>query len=111
MDRGRGLVLLKRFAEAEPLLAESRAIFTKTPPPLKHFPTWAECWHGASMVGLRRYDKAEPLLLAAERKLRGSRIATRRHHREAEEQLVRLYENWDKPEQAAQWRRELAANR
>jgi tetratricopeptide (TPR) repeat protein/tRNA A-37 threonylcarbamoyl transferase component Bud32 len=110
-DLGRGLVSLGRFAEAEPLLAESRAIFTKAPPPMKYFPAWAECWHGASMVGLRRYAEAEPLLLAAERKLRGSPLATRRHHREAEEQLIRLYENWDKPEQAAKWRGELAGTR
>ncbi len=110
-DLGRGLVSLGKFAEAEPLLAEGRAMFAKAPPSLKYFPIWTECWHGASLAGLRRHAEAEPILLAAERKLRGSTLAPRRCHRDAVEQLVKLYEGWDRPEQAAKWRGELAGSR
>ena len=53
-------MLLGKFEEAERALAESLSVFTKAAPPLPHYPAWVECWYGASLRGLRRYDEAEP---------------------------------------------------
>jgi serine/threonine protein kinase/Flp pilus assembly protein TadD len=109
MDQGRSLVLLGKFAEAEVSLVESLAVFAKSPPFLLHYAAWAECWYGSSLAGQRRYAEAEPHLLAAERGLREARTTPRRHYRQAVEQLVKLYDSWSKPEQAARWRKELTA--
>ena len=52
---------------------------------------------------------AESDLLAAERTLRVTPMAPRRHCREAAEQLIKLYDAWGKPVEAAKWRKALAA--
>jgi tetratricopeptide (TPR) repeat protein len=104
MDRGRGLVILKQFVEAETDLTESLAIFAKAAPFLPHFPGWAECWLGASLAGQGRHTEAERHLLAAEKKLREAPTTPRRHYVMCAEQLVKLYESWGKPDQAAKWR-------
>jgi tetratricopeptide (TPR) repeat protein len=109
MDQGRSLVLLGKFAEAEVPLVESLAILAKSPPFLPHYAAWAECWYGASLAGQRRYAEAEPHLLAAEKGLRQARTTPRRHYRQAVEQLVKFYEAWRKPDQAARWRTKLTA--
>jgi len=107
LDQGRGLVMLGKFVEAEALLAESVAIFAKSTPPLPHHPAWAECWYGACLAGERRYPEAETHLLAAERNLRDAPATPRRCYRQALEQVVKLYESWGKPDQAARWRTRL----
>jgi hypothetical protein len=109
MDLGRGLVLLKRFDDADAALSESISIFARSQPFLPHYPAWSKCWLGASLAGQRRYVEAEPHLLAAEKGLREARTTPRRHYRQAVEQLVKLYEDWGKPDQAARWRIELTA--
>jgi non-specific serine/threonine protein kinase/serine/threonine-protein kinase len=109
MDHGRGLVMLGKLVEAEVLLAESVAIFGKSSAPMPHYPAWAECWYGASLAGQRRYAEAEPHLLKAETRLREARTRPRRYYRQAVEQLVKLYQSWNKPDQAAQWQKELMA--
>lgn len=53
------------------------------------------------------YDQAEPLLLEA---LEGRRIKlgdTHPHTLESWNNLITLYEAWDKPEKANQWRAKL----
>jgi tetratricopeptide (TPR) repeat protein/tRNA A-37 threonylcarbamoyl transferase component Bud32 len=108
-DLGHGLVLLKRFDEAEAPLSESVSIFAGSQPSFPHYPAWCKCWYGASLAGQHRYAKAEPHLLAAEKGLREARSTPPRHYRQAVEQLVKLYEAWGKPEEAARWRTELTA--
>jgi tetratricopeptide (TPR) repeat protein len=108
MDLGRGLVLLKKFDEAEAALSESLPIFARTPQePSPYYPAWAECWYGASLAGQRRYPDAEPHLLAAEKGLREARSTPPRHYRQALEQLAKLYDAWGKPDEAARWRTKL----
>jgi tetratricopeptide (TPR) repeat protein/tRNA A-37 threonylcarbamoyl transferase component Bud32 len=110
MDHGRGLVLLNKFDEAEPALSESVSIFAKSPNAVAaHYPTWSECWYGASLAGQRRYAKAEPHLLSAEKELRAARTIPRRQYRQAVEQLVKLYEAWGKADAAARWRTKVLA--
>jgi len=109
MDLGRGLVLLGEFTEAEVALSESLGILRKSNPYLPHYVAWLECWYGASLAGQHRYAEAERHLLAAEKGLRAAPTCPRRHYRQAVEHLVKLYEAWGKPDEAGQWRKELAA--
>jgi hypothetical protein len=50
MDLGRGLVLLKRFHEAEAALPESVSIFARSRPLLPHYPAWSECWRFSGAI-------------------------------------------------------------
>jgi hypothetical protein len=109
MDLGRGLVLLREFAKADAALDESLASFAKSSTFLPHYRPWAECWYVASLVGQRPYAEAKPHLLAAEKGLREARTTPPRHYRQCMEQLVKLYEDWGKPDEATRWRTELAA--
>jgi tetratricopeptide (TPR) repeat protein len=63
---------------------------------------------GGARAAAGEFDKAEPLLLEAERTLRTSTALAGRPRREATERLVKLYEGWGKPDDAARWRAELS---
>jgi hypothetical protein len=64
-----------------------------------------------SLLGQGRQAEAEPLVIAGYEgmKARESRIAVpdRSRLREAAERIVRLYEEWNKPGQAATWKAKL----
>ena len=66
---------------------------------------------GGSLLGQGRYAEAEPLVVQGYEgmKARESRIAVpfRSRLREAAERVIRLYEAWGKPEQAAAWKQKL----
>jgi tetratricopeptide (TPR) repeat protein len=69
--------------------------------------------HGAALAGLNRRADAESALLRGYEGLVAQReslpLTLRdRYPREAARRLVALYEAWDKPDDAAAWRRELA---
>jgi tetratricopeptide (TPR) repeat protein len=68
---------------------------------------------GASLAGERRYDEAEPLLLTAYATMiqRRDKIPapSQPDLESAGTEIVRLYEDWGKPDQAAQWRSKLTA--
>jgi tetratricopeptide (TPR) repeat protein len=51
--------------------------------------------------------EAEPLLLEGQEAVQQHPAAERQYKRNALERLVRLYEAWDKPDHAAQWRTSL----
>jgi tetratricopeptide (TPR) repeat protein len=108
-DLGHGLVLLGRHEEAEANLAEALRMYEKARPYGEYFRGWAKCWHGASLAGLGRQPEAETELLDAERILRESPMTPRRHYRAVVEQLIRLYNAWGKPGEAANWQKALAA--
>jgi hypothetical protein len=73
---------------------------------------------GASLLGQRKFDKAEPLLTGgyvglktydAKNPASPWDVAWRlKHLTEAGERVVRLYDEWGKPEKAAEWRANLA---
>jgi len=71
----------------------------------------AQAFLGACLSAQRRYAEAEPLLLSgyAGMRQRASRMPARQKNwiRSAGEQIVDLYTQWSKPEQAAQWRARL----
>jgi serine/threonine protein kinase/tetratricopeptide (TPR) repeat protein len=63
----------------------------------------AEIRLGAFLREQKRYDDAEAVLLQAEESLRDNPEAVEANRQNANEQLVRLYNDWGKPDEAAQW--------
>jgi tetratricopeptide (TPR) repeat protein len=108
---GECLLRQGKFAEAAPLLQESLAIFEKQQPG-RSATFLAQSLLGWALLGQQRYVQAESLLVGAYEGLtrRGAgRASDSRGEslREAGERVVRLYEAWGRPEQAAQWREKL----
>jgi hypothetical protein len=66
---------------------------------------------GGSLLGQGRYAEAEPLVVAGFEgmKAREARLAIPARSRllEAAERVVRLYEEWNQPDQAAAWKAKL----
>jgi non-specific serine/threonine protein kinase/serine/threonine-protein kinase len=106
---GRKRLQQKKYAEAQPLLSEGLSGFKR----LNLWPRFHnESLLGASLLGQKQFDKAESLLIKGYKglKQRAAEIPAplQRHVSEAGERVVRLYEDWGKPEEAAKWRANLA---
>ena len=99
-----------KFAEAEPVARECLALREKLIPD-----SWyrfnAESLLGGSLLGQKRYADAEPLLLAGYEglKQREEKIpdAGKSRPKEARQRLVQLYEETNRPDQAAKLKKEL----
>jgi len=108
---GRKWLRLNEYVNAEPLLRQDLLQHEKYVPNL-----WSrfrsESLLGDSLLGLKRFDEAKPFLIGGYKglKQRAAEIpAPLKHHlTEAGERVVRLYEEWGKPDEAAKWRAELA---
>jgi hypothetical protein len=99
-----------RWPEAEPLLREAIAIRAKaTPDDWERYDAMSLL--GGALLGQGRYAEAEPLVIASYEgmKARESRmpVPERFRLREAAERVVRLYEQWSKPDQATAWKAKL----
>ena len=109
-DVGQALLDAKVYADAEPLLREVLSFREK-----RAATFWAthhtQSLLGAVLLGLEKYAAAEPLLLQgyAGLKEREATIPSEVKHYplQALERLVRFYDDWGKPEEAAKWRKEL----
>jgi tetratricopeptide (TPR) repeat protein len=107
-----GTMLLKRekWSAAEIAMRECLATREKLQPDAwTTFNTRAQL--GGALLGQKNYDEAEPLLLAGYQGMQ-ERDATipppgKPRLTEALERLVQLYEAWEKPDQAATWRKKL----
>jgi serine/threonine protein kinase len=109
-ENGSALLELQTWPDAEAVLREALAIFEKKQPQAwTTFSTRAAL--GSALLGQKRYADAEPLLLAGYEgmKQRDAKIPPQGKVRLTAtlEQLVRLYGAWDKPEEAAKWRKRL----
>ena len=109
--QGLSLVRQGRWAEAEAILRACLAIREKVQP--DEWSTFnTRSLLGGSLLGQKKYAEAEPLIVAGYEgmKAREARIppAARRRLTDAAERVVKLYETWDKPEKAAEWRARLA---
>ena len=67
---------------------------------------------GASLLGQNKLAEAEPLLIAGyqglQRTVDGIPVPVReRRLTEALNNLIRLYDGWEKPEESAKWKQEL----
>ena len=102
-----------KFAEAEPVARECLALREKLIPD-----SWyrfnAESLLGGSLLGQKKYADAEPLLLAGYEglKQREEKIpaAGKSRPREALQRLVQLYEETNRPDQAAKLKKELESS-
>ena len=106
-------VAQERFTEAEPLLLEGFRLVKK------HWPDGAYRFYvmsllATSLAGQKNYAEARPLLLQSCEGLQQHQTslppylnATRRIT-ESLERLVQLYDAWDQPVQAAEWKQKLA---
>jgi hypothetical protein len=107
---GRNLLSQWRWSEAEPLLREGLTICEKaTPDDWSRYDAMSLL--GGSLLGQGRYAEAEPRVVAGYEglKARESRMAVPEHSRllEAAERVVRLYEDWGKPDQATAWKAQV----
>ncbi len=101
-----------KYAQAEANFREALNTYVKTNPD-----SWqrynCESLLGASLAGERRYGEAEPLLLTAYETMiqRRDKIpaASQPDLESAGTKIVRLYEDWGKPDRAAEWRSKLTA--
>jgi hypothetical protein len=63
---------------------------------------------GGALLGQGRYAEAEPLLVQGYEGMKAReariRVPERSRIREAAERVVRLYEEWSKPDQATAWK-------
>jgi tetratricopeptide (TPR) repeat protein/tRNA A-37 threonylcarbamoyl transferase component Bud32 len=108
---GQFMLAQSRWSEAEELLRESLSLYNVT--------AWQDGWRrhhtmsllGWALVGQGRYAESQPLIVAGyeQMKAREARIPVpeRSRLREAAERIVRLYEAWNKPDQAAAWKAKL----
>jgi tetratricopeptide (TPR) repeat protein/tRNA A-37 threonylcarbamoyl transferase component Bud32 len=105
---GRNLLTQSRCSEAEPLLREGLEIQEKaTPDDWSRYGSMSLL--GGSLLGQGRYAEAEPSVVAGYEgmKAREERIPVpdrSRLLREAAERVIRLYEAWGRPEEAATWK-------
>jgi non-specific serine/threonine protein kinase/serine/threonine-protein kinase len=108
---GQNLTRQRKYGQAEPLLRRALADREKG-----DRDDWrrfrAQAFLGACLAGQRRYAEAEPLLLSGyDGMRRASRMAAKEKKwiRSTGQQIVDLYTQWSKPDQAAQWRAKLQA--
>ena len=102
------------MAGAEPLLRDCLKVREN-----KQFDAWTtfntQSLLGGSLLGQKKFADAEPLLLEGYQgmKQRAAQIPAAAKVRlvEAAQRLVDLYEAWDRPDQAAQWRKTVEAER
>jgi serine/threonine protein kinase/tetratricopeptide (TPR) repeat protein len=113
-ESGRMLLLVKAYADAEPLLRECLAVREKTQPDLWNTFT-AKSMLGGALLGQKKYAEAEPFLVAGYQGMdqREATIPVQAKDRltEALERLVQLYEATGKLEDAARWRKELESRK
>jgi eukaryotic-like serine/threonine-protein kinase len=118
-ELGANLLQQQKFAEAAAALGECLAVLQKAEPN-SYLTRHTQLMLGAALLGQQKYAEAEPMLVQGYRgmeladKETGNRCPAaaalmRRELGEAAERLVRLYEAWGKPEEAASWRKELEA--
>jgi WD40 repeat protein len=109
---GRAYLAQKQWSEAEPPLRQCVALREKGRP--DDWGTFdAQSLLGGSLLGQKKSTDAEPLLLKGYEGLKQWKNALEPRDaprlREAVERLVQFYEETDKKDEAAKWRKELAA--
>jgi tetratricopeptide (TPR) repeat protein len=108
-----GDVLLqqKKYAAAENVLRPAGGNNEKLPDSWERY--WSQNLLGASLVGQKQFEQAEPLLITGYQGVKQREnsipLEDRRVEPQAGERIVQLYENWDQPQKAAEWRVKLEA--
>lgn len=89
---------------AEPFLKRSLAVFQKRLPAGHWQTALAESALGHCLACMKRFDEAEPLLLRSFATIKAKRGEQSRYTKDCADRIVKLYENWGKPEPAADYR-------
>jgi tetratricopeptide (TPR) repeat protein len=110
---GDSLLRIKQAAKAEPVLRECLALREKTEPDA--VTTWlTKSQLGAALLEQKNYAAAEPLLLAGFEGLNQRKAqltaASQGRITEVLNRIVKLYDAWGKPDQAAVWRKRLESH-
>jgi eukaryotic-like serine/threonine-protein kinase len=101
---GLTLTRLGRAAKGEPLLREALTIRKKLLPSENVLIPFTESALGECLTAEKRYAEAEPLLIHGYNGLKSKLDGGDRRAIEARQRLVKLYEAWGKPNQAARYR-------
>ena len=101
---GRTLLEKGQASEAQDLLRESAQLFRENYAGRADLQAMTNCWLGAALALLKRYEEAESLLVNNFDEYRRDRSVPARHKEKIRQHLVELYEAWGKPERAAKWR-------
>jgi eukaryotic-like serine/threonine-protein kinase len=111
---GRNHIKKKEYAKAEELLRKSVAILEKKPSETARLGL-AQSSLGLALAGQKKYAQAEPLLLKGYQLAKSHKEdmhrLDRRRLTETLEGLVQLYEETNKPDEAARWRKEWEASK
>jgi len=114
--RSLGLILLHRqkWLEAETVLNESLAILQRKNP--ADWSTFhARSALGAALLGQKKYADAEPLMVQGYEGMKAceSKMPAYAKFRltQAVERLIKLYTDWNKPDKAARWQKDLEAKK
>jgi hypothetical protein len=107
---GKVLLLQRKYADAESVLRNDCNAYQKA-----QADTWqrsfCESLLGASLAGQKKFASAEPLLISGYDGLtqREAKMGAtdRSNLKEARERIVELYQDWGKPEKAAEWKQKL----
>jgi tetratricopeptide (TPR) repeat protein len=107
---GSNLLGQAKWSEAEPLFREALTIREKaTPDDWQHYDTMSLL--GGALLGQDRYAQAKPLIVPGYEGMKAReariRVPARSRLLEAAMRVVRLYEDWNKPDQAAAWKAKL----
>jgi tetratricopeptide (TPR) repeat protein len=97
----------KKYAEAEPVIREALNRYDeKIPDSWRRY--HSQSLLGASLAGQGKYAEAEPSLLAGYQGMLQRQATIPADHRSdlqrAAEWIVQLYQDWGKPDKAAEWR-------
>ena len=96
-----------RFAEAATQLSGCLTLREKELPEGHWLIADTRSLLGEAMVGEGKYVGAEPLLLESYAEMKDNRQVPPDRKRRAIERIVRLYADWEKPDEALQWRQRL----
>ena len=109
--RGLSLVRQGKWAEAEAILRECLAIREKVQP--DEWTTFnTRSLLGGSLLGRKEYAEAEPLIVSGYEGMKAREekipLTGKKRLTEAADRVVKLYEEWGKPDKVAEWRAKLA---
>src|SRR5262249_23717053 len=99
----------QRFAEAEPLYRECLAR-RATNCPNAWYTHYTRAMLGATLLGKRKFDEAEPLLISGYEGMRERENNIRERNKvlaEILQNIVQLFEATSRPEEASDWRTKL----
>jgi tetratricopeptide (TPR) repeat protein len=107
INQSESLMEERRFIEAAAVLRGCLAMRRKALPQGHWLISDAKSRLGGAIAGEGKFVEAEPLLLESYTALSRAPLVSVDYKRQAIERIIRLYESWEKPEQASEWRQRL----